>query len=280
MTADSNTLKELVAQLDPPDSPEANKAIEAIAGMGGRGATIALAEFLRVAPVGLVSTRAAMSLEKRKHKSSLPILYEVYEARPELAEDIIPIFSAMEDFDAVPLVVPRLRELMRSPARLSALAFLVKCADDAALAELLLPMMFLDPIPAARDDLMWALEHVLEAVEDEDMKELGKLAKEIGDECWKLVEPYMPAESELERQAPTIAAALLEELEKKELIELVPGSHEALIEVVATTILEARSPKGLVKDVERILLNAPATEELYADRNDIRRAFETITRGN
>ncbi len=87
----------------------------------------------------------------------------------------------------------------------------------------------------------------------------------------------MPARSELEEQAPRIAAAFLTELEGKELIELVPGSEPALVEVLASTICDARSPKGLVKDVERILINSTAVEEVFADRDDIRSAFAKVT---
>jgi hypothetical protein len=277
MTELPTSLDELTALLDPPDTANAGRALDAIIASRSRNAPLVLAEFLRTAPAGLLATRAAMTLEKKKNKSTLPVLYEVYEARPELAEDIIPIFSEMEDVDAVMLIVPQLRDLMRSPARLSALAYLVKCADGEALAELLLPMMFLDPFEPAHDDLLWALQHVMEELEDAGLKAIGIVAKEVGPEAFALIKQYMPAESELERQAPSIARALVEELEKKELIELVPDSQNALVELLSSTILEARSPKGLIKDVERILLNSAATEELYADRDDLRRAFETIT---
>ena len=272
-------IERLAEALNSGDSKAAALALDELAKLKGRSASKTLAEYLMVAPTGLLATRAAMALEKRAHKSTLPILYKAFEARPELSEDIIPIFSAMEDFDAVALVVPRLRDLMRSPARLSALAYLVKCADGEGLAELILPLMFLDPIPAAQDDLSWALEHVLDQADEAALKSIGATAKAIGPGAWELVEPFMPAQSELEREAPNIARRLLTHMEEKELIELVPDSQDALVEVLASTICEARSPKGLVKDVERILLNSPSTEELYADRNDIRTAFETITRG-
>ena len=253
------------------------RAVEAIDRMKGKGGSQALADYLLTAPIGLVATRAAMVLEKRKHKSTLPTLYQVYETRPEMSEDIIPIFSAMEDEDAVGLIAADLRLICAGPARMTALLYLVKCADPEGLVGLLLPLLVLDEIPGARDDLMWATKEILLAAEDDTLEEIGKMAKELGPEALSLVEPYLPAKGELELEAPRIAGAFIEHLVEIELLELVPGSEEALVETLAHAICEARSPKGLVKDVERILVDSPAVEEVFADRDDIRKAFSHVT---
>jgi hypothetical protein len=271
------SLPELVALLEPPTAPIAAKALEAITKKKGKRTTRVLATFLLDAPAGLMATRAAMELEKRKDEACLPTLYEVYEKRKDLAEDIIPILSALEDPDGVGLVVVDLRELMSGPARLSTLAYMVKLADHEALADLLLPLRFGEPIRGADDDMSWALQQILHDGGDELLLHIGETAKAISPEAFAFVEPYMPAKSELEEQAPRIAAAFLTELERLEIIELVPGSEAALVEVLANTICEARSPKGLIKDVERILINSTAVEELFGDRDDIRNAFAKVT---
>lgn len=273
----SENLDALVATLEAGDGAGKAAALEAVAKTKGRGATKALTDFLRTAPVGLLATRAAMALENRKHRSCLPALYEIYEARPELAEDIIPIFSTLEDPDAVPLVVPGLRQLMAGPARLSTLTFLLKCADPEALADILLPALVIDPVPAARDDIVWALEEILLGADEATLEHIGETAREIGPTALTIVEPYLPTKSELELQAPQIAASLLTELERQELIELTPGAPDALVEMLAGAICEARSPKGLIRDVERILMDSTAIEEVYADRDDLRKAFQKIT---
>lgn len=276
--SDQENLDELFEQLTSNDAGRAAAALDAIAASKGAKATRLLVDFLRTADLSLLTTRAAMALESRKHTSCLPGLREVYSARPELAEDLIPIFSELEDLEAMPLIVDQFRPLMASPARLSTLIYLVKFGDPEAFACLLLPILFLDPIPSAEDDMLWALQQTLaESLEDDALKRVGKIANEIGPHAAKVVAPYMPPESELERQAPKIARAFLEEFVAQELIEIEEDGMDTLVQLLADTILEANSPKALVRDVERVLLNAPATEELYADRDDIRKVFEKIT---
>ena len=278
--SDAENLDELFKTLTAGKSKDAAAALEAISKHKGTKATRLLVEYLRIAELGLLTTRAAMALERRQHASCLPGLREVYAARPELAEDLIPIFSELADTEAMPLIVDQFRPLMSSPARLSTLIYLVKYADSEAFAELLLPILFLDPIAGAEDDMLWALQQLLaENLEDDALKRRGKRAAEIGPHAAQAVAPYMPPESELEKQAPRIARAFLEELIARELIEIeVEDGIETLTRLVADTILEANNPKALVRDVERVLLNAPVTEELYADRNDIRKVFEKVTR--
>ncbi len=269
----------LVALLDPPDNPLAAKAMEAITAKKGKRTTRAMADFLKTAPLGLLATRAAMELEKRKDPVCLEALYEVYQTRPELAEDVIPIFSALEDDDAIVLVVGDLRPLMAGPARLSTLAYLVKCADPEALCDLLLPILFMEPIAGASDDIQWAVEQILVNADDETLGHIGETATAVGPAAFAMVEPYLPAKSELEVQAPDIARAFLRELTAQELLEMVPDSEDALVDVLANTICDARSPKGLVRDVERLLIDHTAVDEIFADRNDIRVAFTKVTSG-
>lgn len=276
--SDQENLDELYQQLTSEDDSAAAVALDAIAASKGAKATRLLVDYLRTAKLSLLTTRAAMALERRKHASCLPGLREVYSERPELAEDLIPIFSELEDLDAMPLIVDQFRPLMAGPARLSTLIYLVKYGDPEAFASLLLPMLFLDPIPSAEDDMLWALQQTLaESLEDDALKRIGQLAGQIGPHAAKVVAPYMPPESELERQAPRIARAFLQELVTRELIEIEEDGMDTLVQLLADTILEANSPKALIRDVERVLLNAPATEELYADRDDIRKVFEKIT---
>ncbi|MEC8023963.1 MAG: hypothetical protein VX223_08495 [Myxococcota bacterium] len=276
---DSDNLDALFEQLTSTNAKTAATALDAIAKHKGTKATRLLVDYLRTAKISLLTTKAAMALERRKHASCLPGLREVYAERPELAEDLIPIFSELADGEAMPLIVDQFRPLMTSPARLSTLIYLVKYADPEAFAELLLPILFLDPIVGAEDDMLWALQQLLaENLEDDALKRVGKIAAEIGPHATRVVAPYMPPESELEKQAPRIARAFLDELVARELIEVEEDGIEPLSRLVADTILEANSPKALVRDVERVLLNAPTTEELYADRNDIRKVFEKVTR--
>lgn len=272
-----DSLEELVRLLDPPTSPVAGRALEAITKIKGRGATTALTDFLAVAPHGLMATRAAMSLETRKHKSCLPAIREIYEARRELAEDLVPILSALEDPEGVPLVVRDLPDLLVSPARLSALAYLVKLLPPTALVDALLPIVAKQTLSAADDDVRWALAQVLTNADERTLEHVAEVAQKAGPRAAELVKPYLPKESEFQRQAPEIARRLIRALESEELIELVPDSAEALVDLLATTILEASSPKGLIKDVERILMETPAIEEIYADREDLRRVFAKVT---
>jgi len=272
-----DNLQELEELIQAGDTAVAAKALEKVTSIKGRGATRVLADYLRTAPMGLLATRAAISLENRQHKSCLPILYEVFQARPELAEDIVPIFSAMEDDEGVGLIVDQLNELLMGPARLSTLAYLIKCADHGALIDVVLPRLALNAIPGGNDDLRWAMQQLLSDANDALLAEAKITAQTIGPEAMAIVKPYLPAESELEKQAPAISRALIEELERTELIELVPDSDEALVEGLTNAILEARSPKGLIRDVERILLNSAAIEEVYADREDLKKAFAKIT---
>ncbi len=218
-----------------------------------------------------------MALEVRGHKSCLPKLHEVYQQRPDLAEDIIPILSAMEDYDGIPLVVDDLGVLLSGSARLATLAYLIKCADHEALLDVLLPLTFEAPIPGADDDMRWAIETILSEANDKLLAYAKELALTVGPEAMTLVQPFLPPESELEKAAPAIARAFVQHLAKKELIEMEPDSEDALVEVLVVTICEAKSPKGLVRDVERVLLDSAAIEEVYASREDIRQAFTAVT---
>jgi hypothetical protein len=258
------------------DVAAATSALEVLTGMKGRSSTKALTDFLRVAPEGLLTTRAAIALETRKHKSCLTAIYEIYQTRPELADDLIPILSALEDQDGIALIAEDLETLFASSARLSTVAYLVKCADDGAVADILLPMIIINSNPMARDDLMWGLEQILRDGDEALLLHVKETAAEIGPEAIALVEPFMPAVGELERQAPNLARSLLQELAVQELIELVPDSEDALVDVLANAIMDARSPKGLIRDVERILMNSTSIDEIYADRNDLMQVFSKI----
>lgn len=273
----TDNIEELQAHLGSDEITVASKALDKIAKMKGRKATRVLTDFLATAPLGLLATKAALALETREHASCLPAIRQIYTERPELAEDLIPILSKLEDPEGIPLVVGDLRQHLAGPARLAALAYLVKCAESEALAELLLPAL-LDPVPGSHDDVMWAYDKVMRDLLDEaSLRRIYEEASIIGAQAIALVEPYMPAQSELERQAPAIAEAFVKDLVEHELIETVPGSEDALVELIANTILEARSPKGLIRDVERILLESTAVDEVYAGRDDLRSAFARVT---
>ena len=240
----SANLTELKERLNPDDTVGCGYALDELKKIDTPESTELLLGFIKIAPAGLLTMKAAMTLEKRQDPSTVPALYEVYSARPDLAEDIIPILSALEDDEGVLHIIGDLRDLMSGPARMSTLAYLVKCADPGAIADLLLPLVTLDPIQGAADDIMWALEHILTNADDETLLEIGTTAKELGEEAYALVERYMPQQSEVEQQAPVLARALLRELERKELVELVPGAEDALVEMLSRSICEARSPKG------------------------------------
>jgi len=276
MTELPEELDALVLLLEPPDSPVAAKALEAITAQKGRKSTRILAEYLLTAPAGILATRAAMALETRQHRSCLPILYNVYANRPDLAEDIIPIFGAMEDMDALDLIVPDLHRLLGSAARLSTLVYLIKCTDHEPLADILLPIYAENQNSGAADDLWWALEQILTEADDATLEHIRETATLLGPEILKAIAPYLPAISELEMESPRIARAFLVELVRLELLELVPDSEDALVEVLARTICDARSPKSLVRDVEGVLIDSAAVEEVYASRDDIRTAFSKI----
>ncbi len=276
MTELPKQLDELVLLLEPADSPVAARALEAITAVKGRKTTRILAEYLRRAPAGLLATRAAMALEKRQHRSCLPILHEVYAHRPDLAEDIIPIFSMLEDPDGLDLIVPDLHRLLGSPARLSTLVYLLKCADHEPLADILLPLYAQNRTSGAGDDIWWALEQILTEADDETLEHVRETATLLGPEMLAAIAPFLPAVSELEMESPRIARAFLQELVRVELLELVPDSEDALVEVLAQTICDARSPKSLVRDVETVLINSAAVEEVYASRDDFRTAFSKI----
>jgi hypothetical protein len=277
MQETSDDLELLGEKLRSSDLATAAAALEAITQLKGRASTRLLTEFLMTGPEGLLTTRAAIALENRKHKSCLPGIYEVYKARPELAEDIIPILSALEDPDGIALVADDLDELLVGSARLSTVVYLAKCGDPEAVADALLVRVIINSVPAARDDLIWGLEQVLRDADEETLLSVKETATELGPEALKIVDPFMPAVGELEIQAPNLARSLLRELQDEELVELVPDSTDALVELIANTIMEARSPKGLIRDVERILMDSTAIEEIYADRQDLMRVFSKIT---
>jgi hypothetical protein len=50
-----------------------------------------------------------------------------------------------------------------------------------------------------------------------------------------------------------------------------------LVEQLARTMIEASSPKALLRDVERILINSPSTEEFYADSGDLRTILTKVS---
>jgi len=277
MEGQTQSSAELAKQLESDDDAIVFSALEALANSKGRKATTVLSNYLRTAPAGAMASRAAMALEVRGHVSCLPTLHEVYQLRPDLAEDIIPIFSAMEDHDGIPLVVDDLGVLLSGSARLATLAYLIKCADHEALLDVLLPLTFDAPIPSADDDLRWAIETILSEANDKLLAYAKELAVTISPEALTLVQPFLPPESELEKAAPAIARAFVQHLAEKSLIELAPDSEDALVEVLVVTICEAKSPKGLVRDVERVLLDSTAIEEVYASREDIRQAFTAVT---
>ena len=272
----SDDLEVLGEQLLSTNLSTAATALEAVTKLKGRGSTRLLTDFLLTAPEGLLTTRAAIALENRKHKSCLPGIYEVYKTRPELAEDIIPILSALEDPEGVALVADDLDELIAGSARLSTIAYLVKCADPEAITDAFLIRIILDRVPGAQDDLRWGLDQLLRDADEDTLTHAKETATELGPDAVAIIEPYMPAVGELEIQAPRLARSLIDELEAQELLELVPDSDDALVDVLANTIMEARSPKGLIRDVERILMNSTAIEEIYADRKDLMKVFSKI----
>jgi hypothetical protein len=269
-------LEDLALMLSGSNLAAISEALDAISKVKGRGATTVLCDYLRRAPVGILASKAAGALEVREHKSCLPAMRELFEQRPELADDIIPIFAALRDNESIPLIVENLHELLSSNARLSTLTYLLKLADREALADVFLPMILADAIPGGKDDLRWALETILDDADDDLLTHVKETAVTIGPEALELVQPFMPAESELEKAAPKIARSFLQFLLKGELLEMDPEAEEALVLVLTNTICEARSPKGLVRDVERILMESTAVEEVYASRDDIRTAFSSI----
>ena len=277
MTETTENLDELEPLLQSTDPATVMKAVEQLTRSKGRRSTRMLAEFLRHAPEGLTATRAAIALESRKHPSCLPLIRETYSERPELAEDVIPILSALEDQESIPLLLSDLGRLIDGPARISALAFLVKCGEPLPLVKALIPVLTTQPVAGARDDSMWALDQCLSSANEKMLRTVAELARAHSPEAVALVAPYMPAESELERQAPLLARLLLDTLVAQELVELVPDSDDALVELLANAICEARSPKALIKDCERILMESQAIEEIYADGDDLRRVFSEIT---
>jgi chemotaxis regulatin CheY-phosphate phosphatase CheZ len=277
MQATPQSLAELTALLSSDDPTVVMGCLDALAESKGRKSTTILTNYLRVAPAGPLAARASMALEIRGHKSCLPVLHDIYKDRPDLSDDIIPIFSALEDYDAIALVVDDLHILLSSSSRLATLAFLIKCADHEALVDVLLPLTFQAPIPGADDDLRWAVETILSDANDALLAYVKEMAATLGPDAMQMVEPFLPPESELEKAAPTIARAFVGHLQKQDLIELIPEFEDALVDVLVNAICEARSPKGLVRDVERVLMDSTAIEEVYASREDIRQAFTAVT---
>ena len=277
MQEQSENVEELNEMLHSGDEVKASKAVEALSKLKGRSATVSLSKYLLTAPAGLLATRAAIALENRKHQSCLPIIYEVYQTRPDLVEDVVPILSALEDPDGIGLIVGDLDQLLAGEARLSTLSYLIKCADPEAVVEIALLKLVSGTIQGADDDLKWAVDQLCSEADDALLEGIKETAAALGPHASEIVAPYMPEESELEREAPNIARAFVKELERQELIELVPDSLDALVETLTSTILDARSPKGLIRDVERILMDSTSIEEVYADREDLKRAFARIT---
>lgn len=272
-------LSVLVPMLDPPDTVEAGQAVEVIAKMKGVRATRALVDYLKVAPVGLYALRAALALETRKDPTSAAPLRELFVARPELADDIVPILSALIDTDAVPYVMEDLPRLLGGNARRGTLAFLLKCGRNDEVGTHLLRYLLIDPIPEAEPDLKWALEHILTSADERALSRIQESATLLGPEAVQYIAPYMPPKSELEVQAPLIARRVLAELVTGELVELRPDSEDALVDLIAETICNARSPKALVRSVERILMDSNAVEEFYGEAIQIREAFAKVTSG-
>lgn len=272
-------IEEILSNLNFADTPRAVKAVERLHEMKGKAATIAIAEVLAAAPAGPVTACAAAALERRRHKSCQDIVLKVYETRPELWEDVIPVLAAVGDEVAVNRVIKDSIQLMGSSARLTALELFQDRLDKSGLCRLLIELRFgKKTVPAAaHEDLSWALESALKAADDPALSAAVAHARQTSVAAIEFVQPYLPPQSELEREAPRVARELIAELEARELIELVPDSADALVEQLARTMIEANSPKALLRDVERILINSPATEEFYADSGDLRTILTKVS---
>lgn len=278
-SADSNDVGSLRQKLLAPEGGEVAEALDVVVRDKSAVATRLLVEFLGVAKVGLLTTRAALALETRADPAVAADVRALLETRPDLAADVIPILSATRDLPGVAVVLDQLAELLPGPARLSALAYLVKCAADRGrfLTRLLDAVAAARPSGEVERDIRWALEQVLPQADERTLEQVAGVAARHGKVTMDLVEKYLPAESALTREAPGIARALLADLVAHELIELVADSEAALVDVLARTICEARSPKALLRDVERILLDSPSVDEFFGEVDDLKAAFARVT---
>ena len=276
--AEIDPVEAIIANLNPRDAAKATKAIEKLNEIKGKSATIALANLLLDAPAGPIASRAAAALERRRHKSALEILHKAYDTRADLLEDVLTALSPIADEQTLERVIRDAKKLMRSPARLITLELLENAMEKRPLGTVLLDLRYGDDNRAGHSDIDSVLTALLKSADDATLQALGAHAARISETAAAFVKPYLPPESELEREAPRIARAMLEELRKRELIEIMPGSEDALVIQLARTMVEAPSPKALLRDVERILEGSPATEELFATRDDIKQILEKLAR--
>lgn len=278
MSDSSDPVDVIVASLDLRDTARAARAVEKLGELKGTKASRALAELMLTAPAGPITARLAAALERRKHKTILDTLHQAYDQRPEIWEDVIVALLPIADENTLRRMHRDAKTLMRSPARLAALELWLAVMEKRPLGVLLLDLRYNDANPAANEDIEGTLEAVLKSGDDSTLVALGAHAASISPEARALVQPHLPPESELEREAPRLARDLLREMGKRELIELVPGAEDALVEQLARTMIEARSPKGLLRDVERILESSSAIEELYASKDDIKKILEALAK--
>ena len=267
----------LVASVNLEDTAKAVRMVETLGALKGRHATRALAQLLLDAPEGAVVSHAADALARRKHKSCVDLVLEAYVTRPEILEDVLIVLEAIGDAGVAQRVAKDARKLMRSAGRVAAIDLFTTHLDKKTAATLLLELRFKDLFEPAADDLDFGLDQVLEGADDSTLHAIGAAARGISAAATAFITPRLPPESELEREAPRVARELLDTLTKNGLLEMVPGSEVALAEVIAKTMVDATSPKALVRDIERILESSPAVEEVFADRDDIKAVLVSLT---